>query len=461
MRHDAIVVGAGVAGLTAADRLVAAGRDAIVLEARERVGGRTLTVDVPGVPGLRVDSGGQWVGPGQHALLAELERFGLYIIDQAGGGQDLVSLGGGLSRYTGSTPRLGPITVLDVGLSLQRFEKLATSVDLDRPWATPNADVLDGQTFETWILDACRTKKGREFFRICCEAVFATEATNVSLLHALFYSHSGGGLEHLISTEGGAQHARVDGGMQQLSEHLASGLGDRVRLDEPVTAIAVEGTGVRITTERGTREASRVIVAVPPTLAGRLHFEPVMPGTRDALTQRMPQGSVIKCHAVYDRPFWRDAGLSGEAVGDTAPVKVVFDGTPPGDGSPGVLVAFIEAADAIRLSAVTPDERQAEVLDVLAHYFGDDARHPVAFVERDWSAERWTRGCYGAHLPPGAWTQVGTALREPVGPIHWAGTETAERWCGYIDGAITSGERAAAEVDAALPRSAATSEELR
>jgi monoamine oxidase len=461
MSHDAIVVGAGVAGLTAADRLVAAGRDVIVLEARDRVGGRTLTVDVPDVPGLRVDSGGQWVGPAQHALLAELKRFGLTTIDQSGGGQDLVSLGGRLSRYTGATPKLGALTVIDVGLALRRFEKLAATVALDRPWATPDAEVLDGQTFETWILRHCRTSRGREFFRICCEAVFATEPANLSLLHALFYSLSGGGLEHLISTEGGAQHARVDGGMQQLSENLASELGDRVRLDEPVSAIAHDGTVVRVTTNRGTHVASRVIVAVPPTLAGRLHFEPAMPSARDALTQRMPQGSVIKCHAVYDRPFWRDAGLSGEAAGDTAPVKVVFDGTPPEHGSPGVLVAFIEGADAIRLSSASADERRAEVLDVLAHYVGDAARRPTAFVERDWGAELYTRGCYGAHLPPGAWTQVGTALREPVGPIHWAGTETAERWCGYIDGAITSGERAAAEVDALLPRSAPASDELR
>jgi monoamine oxidase len=394
-------------------------------------------------------------------LLAELKRFGLTTIDQAGVGQDLVSLGGRLSRYTGSTPRLGPLTVIDVGIALQRFERLATTVDLDRPWATPDADVLDGQTFETWILHHCRTRRGREFFRICCEAVFATEPANLSLLHALFYSHSGGGLEHLISTEGGAQHARVDGGMQQLSERLASGLGDRIRLDEPVSAIAQDGAVVRVTTERGTYEASRVIVALPPTLTGRLHFEPAMPTARDALTQRMPQGSVIKCHAVYDRPFWRDAGLSGEAAGDTAPVKVVFDGTPPVDGSPGVLVGFIEGADAIRLSSASPDDRRAEVLDALVHYVGDDARNPVAFVERDWGAEQWTRGCYGAHLPPGAWTQVGAALREPVGPIHWAGSETAERWCGYIDGAITSGERAAAEVDAMLPRSATASDELR
>ena len=321
--------------------------------------------------------------------------------------------------------------------------------------------MLDGQTFETWILRHCRTRRGREFFRICCEAVFATEPANLSLLHALFYSHSGGGLEHLISTEGGAQHARVDGGMQQLSERLAAELGDRVRLDEPVTAIAHDGAVVRVTTERGTHEASRVIVAVPPTLAGRLHFEPAMPSARDALTQRMPQGSVIKCHAVYDRPFWRDAGLSGEAAGDTAPVKVVFDGTPPGTDRPACSSRSSRAptrSGSHRPRRTTAGRRSSTCWPTTS---ATRARRPMAFVERDWGAEPWTRGCYGAHLPPGAWTQVGAALREPVGPIHWAGTETAERWCGYIDGAITSGERAAAEVDAMLPRSARTSDELR
>lgn len=450
MVADVVVVGAGVAGLIAADRLSAVGRDVIVLEARDRVGGRTLTEDVPDMNGLKVDSGGQWISPDQRALAAELERFGLRTIDQFGPGRTLVSLRGKLGRYSGSTPKLGPVAIADVGQALLRFERLAKQVDLEAPWATRNADRLDSQTFETWIHRNCRSSKGRDFFRIACEAVFATTAANLSLLHALFYSKSGVGFEHLISTEGGAQNARVDGGMQQLSLRLAEGLSGQVRLSEPVVSIEREEDRARVVTRRATYDARRVIVAVPPTLAGRITYEPALPALRDSLTQRSPHGCVVKCHAVYDRPFWRDAGLSGEAAGDTAPVKVIFDATPPGEGQPGILLAFIEGADGLALSAASPAQRRDAVVGVLAQYFGEAARSPIAFIERDWSLEEWTRGCYGAHLPPGAWTQVGAALRESIGPIHWAGTETAIRWCGYIDGAITSGERAAQAVDAEL-----------
>ncbi len=446
MKLDTIVVGAGIAGLITADRLSAAGQDVIVLEARERVGGRTLTEDVPGIPGLRIDSGGQWIGPDQRLLAAELERFGLATIDQDVHGKTLVSLRGKKSGYTGSMPNLGPATLIDVGQALARFERLAKTVDLEQPWRTPKADRWDSQTFETWIRAACLAEKTRTFFRVACEAVFATTPSNISMLHAMFYAKSGVSFEHLISTEGGAQHARVAGGMQQVSELLAEQLGDRVRLGQPVTNIAYDADRVLVRTNNEQHEAKRVVVAIPPTLAARISYDPPLPAIRDSLTQRMPQGSVIKSHSVYDRPFWRDDGLSAEAAGDTSPVKVMFDATPPGDGQPGIIVAFIEGADGLAMSAAEPAVRQQAVTDVLAHYFGDAAREPIAYIELDWSKEEWTRGCYGAHLPPGAWTQVGAALREPIGPIHWAGTETAVRWCGYIDGAISSGERAAAEV---------------
>lgn len=439
------MVGAGVAGLVTADRLVAAGHEVTVLEARDRVGGRTLTEEIPGTEGLRVDSGGQWLGPGQTALQTELDRFGLTTIEQNDGGQSLLSLRGRNSRYTGSTPSLGPLGLADVGQALLRFNRLVGRVDITSPWLTRDADRLDGQTFESWIRRTCRTGLGRDFFRIGCEAVFATTASNLSLLHALFYSASGNSLEHLLSTAGGAQHARVSGGMQQLAERLAEVLGERVRLDEPVLSISQEADRVHVWTAEGACVAPRVVVAIPPTLAGRIDYDPPLPPARDALTQRMAHGSVIKTHTVYDRPFWREDGLSGEAVGDTFPAKVVFDATPPGNG-PGILLAFIEGAEGLELGAATPEQRRRAVEEVLVHHFGARARHPVAYLERDWSAEEWTRGCYGAHLPPGAWTQVGAALREPVGRIHWAGAETATRWCGYIDGAISSGEHAAAEV---------------
>ncbi|SDR97330.1 monoamine oxidase [Paraoerskovia marina] len=459
MQHDIVVVGAGVSGLVTADRLTTQGYDVVVLEARDRVGGRTHTVPVPDHPEYRIDVGGQWVGPDQRALLAELDRFGLTTHDQDDGRDALVSLRGSLRRYRGDTPKIGAVALADVGQALWRFDRLCARVDLDAPWATPDAVRLDAQTFETWIRRNLRTSQGRDFFRIGCEAVFATTSANLSLLHALFYSRSGTSFSHLLTTGGGAQHAVVDGGMAQLAEHLAAGLGDRVRLSSPVTAVEHGPGGVVVRTGADVVRARRTVVTVPPALVAGIAFAPPLPPVRDAVQRRMPHGSVIKCHAVYPTPFWREDGLSGEAAGDTGPVKVVFDATPPArsgagpdDASPpGILVAFIEGADALEAAAWTLEQRKNAVVRVLAGYVGDRALSPTSFNEQDWTAEEWTRGCYGAHLPPGAWTQVGRALREPVGVVHWAGTETATRWCGYIDGAISSGERAAREVAALLP----------
>jgi len=191
--------------------------------------------------------------------------------------------------------------------------------------------------------------------------------------------------------------------------------------------------------------AKRVIVAVPPMMAGRIGYDPPLPGLRDQLTQKAPMGSVIKCLAVYDRPFWRDDGLSGQAAGDCGAVRATFDNCPP-DGSPGVLLGFVEGANARRLARLEPAERRREVFECFERYFGPKAAHPVDYIEHDWTGEQWTRGCYGAHFAPGTWTQFGPALRPPVGRIHWAGTETSTEWCGYMDGAVRSGERAAAEV---------------
>ncbi|MDI1462723.1 flavin monoamine oxidase family protein [Catellatospora sp. KI3] len=450
MDADVIVVGAGVAGLVTADRLVARGRSVLVLEARERVGGRTLTADVPGFPPYVVDQGGQWVGPGQELLYTELARFGLATQPQSTGGSALVVFRGKARRYTGRIPKLDPLTLLDVGQTQFRFDRLARTVDLARPWRTPRATDLDSQTFETWLRRTCFTERGRDFFRTACEAVFATVPANLSLLHALFYCASGTSLETLISTVGGAQQDRVVEGLGTLAVRLAAHLGGRVRLDTPVRAITQDETGVRVQTPTGELRARRVVVAVPPTLAGRIAYTPALPARRDQLTQRTPHGGIIKCHAVYDTPFWRADGLSAEAASDQGPVKVAFDASPAGGGGPGILLAFLDGPESLRLGEVSAEQRRAEVLRSLSRFVGPRALEPVAFLERDWNAEEWTRGCYGAHLPPGAWTQVGAALREPVGRIHWAGTETAERWCGYVDGAIASGERAAAEAHTAL-----------
>jgi len=440
---DVAVVGAGIAGLIAARELVHAGKEVVVLEARDRVGGRVVNRELS--DGTVVELGGQWIGPTQLRMAKLTAELGLETFPTHNTGEHLLRFGNETGRYRGTIPRLGPLVLADMGQAQTRFDRMANRVPLETPWATDRAEEWDAQTFETWIRRNARTAKARELLRIYSEAVFAAEASDLSLLHALFYTHSGGGVDALAGTRGGAQQDRFVGGSQLVPIRLAEELGDRVWLSTPVRRIEQSAAGTTVHARGVIATAARAIVALPPTLAGRLVYEPPMPAVRDQLTQRVPAGSVIKCHAVYETPFWRDDGLTGQAAGDRGPVKIVFDNSPPG-GTPGVLLAFLEGAAARRLNRVRLDQRRAAVVGSLVDFFGPHAAEPVDFVELDWSEEEWTRGCYGAHFPPGVWTQYGPALRAPVDRIHWAGAETATVWSGYMDGAVQSGERAAAEV---------------
>lgn len=458
-----LVVGAGLAGLSAARLLADAGVDVTVLEARDRVGGRTergFTAD--GVP---VELGGQWIGPTQNRMYELVDELGLETFPTYNTGEMVIRLGGRhlrVASHRGATPRLDPFTLADLAQGLARFDRLAGRVDLERPWTAPKAERYDGQTFESWIRRNLRTPLGRSYFRIATEAVFSAQSSDLSMLHALFYARSGSGLETLLSTDRGAQQDRVVGGTWLICERMATGLGDRVRLGTPVRRIehrggdgrGDDGTGevgvtVRTTAADGTDgevfDAERVIVTLPPTLAGRIDYEPAMPSWRDQLTQRVPAGSVIKVHVVYDEPFWRADGLNGQAATDEGPVKVVFDNTPP-EGTPGILVGFMEGAEGRRFAQRTHPERRDATVACLARCFGARALEPIEYLERDWMAETYSRGCYGAHFAPGVWTGFGHALRSPVGPIHWAGAECAPVWNGYMEGAVRSGESTAREV---------------
>lgn len=448
---EIVVVGAGLAGLTAARRLTAAGHEVVVVEARDRVGGRTYTV--PQGDRSWFDLGGQWVGPTQDHVLGLIAELGLRTFPTWTAGDYMAAAGADVTRYRGRVPKLGARVLADALQAQLRLDRLARQVPPDRPWDAKRAPEWDAQTFETWIDRATFTRGGGDYFRVISDAVFASEPSAFSLLHALTYIRSGQGVDRLINTRGGAQQDRLVGGTQQISERMATDLGDRLVLGTPVRRIdhgrERAGGGVHIVSDDVSIRARRAIVAIPPTLAGRIDYRPAVPADRDQLTQRMPAGAVIKCLAVYDQPFWRDDGLNGQVATNWPPVKITFDNTPPA-GEPGVLLAFVEGRAAVELGRVSDDELRAAVLDALVRYFGERARRTVDFVAQDWQKEEWTRGCYGAHLPPGAWTQFGEALRRPVGPIHWAGTETAVAWSGYMDGAIESGERAAREVQIAL-----------
>lgn len=440
---DVIVVGAGVAGLVAARELVRAGRAVLVLEARDRVGGRLLSHEI--APNLWIDLGGQWLGPTQERAYALARELSVELFPTYHEGDSLLYQAGRLRRYKGVVPNIGLLALLDFGRSLARLDQMAQEVPLDAPWKAPRAREWDSLTFATWIEGFTRTAIGRWGLSLFAEAVFAAEPCEFSLLHALFYIRSGGGVERLSGIRGGAQQDRFVLGAQSLAKRLADELGERVLLNRPVTLIQHDSAGVAVHAGGQVYRAKAAIVAIPPTLTGRIQYDPPMPPARDQLTQRLPNGSVIKCFAVYPTPFWREQGLNGFVTSDTGPVHLVFDNSPP-DGSVGILLGFMEGADARRMSMVPSAERRQAALACFARYFGERAANPELYLDHDWSAEVWTRGCYGAHFPPGAWTQFGHALRSPVGRIHWAGTETATRWMGYIDGAIESGQRAAQEV---------------
>ena len=439
---DVAVVGAGLAGLVAARDLQRAGVSVVVLEARDRVGGRTLNHDIG--DGKVVEVGGQWVGPTQHRLLALARELGVETFPTYDTGENVIEWEGELRRYTGAIPRINPLVLADVAQAQFRLDRLAREVPLDAPWAAPKAARWDGQTFETWLRANLATRAARTLFEIGTEAVWAQEPGDLSLLHVLFYAHSAGGFDALFDTEGGAQQDRFVGGSQRISLRLAQELGDAIALEAPVRAIDHSDDGVTVRADGATVRARRAILAIPPTLTARIAYDPPLPGHRDQLTQRIAQGTVAKCMAIYDEPFWRAEGLTGQATSVQGPVRLTFDNSPP-DGSPGVLLGFLEGRFARQAGLMAPDERRAAVVGTFARLFGPRAAQPDAYVERLWAEEEWTRGCYGCAMPTGAWTEFGPALRAPIGPLHWAGAETATVWSGYMDGAVSSGARAAAE----------------
>jgi monoamine oxidase len=446
-RVDVCIVGAGFAGLAAAYRLKQAGLNVAVLEARKRVGGRSWSVKMK--DGTFVDFGGQWVGSTQ-------ERF--YALIKEMGGETYPSPGAGLTTLqrgildTGEYHRIKDDTDASFpggdlyAKAKKAVNDLAMTVDRETPWTHADAARLDAITFAEWLRQNVENEGVRKLIATEVGSVPSASPEEISMLHLGWLIRACDDINALF---GPAQADRVIGGTQTVALRVAERLGGAIKLGQPVRKIEWSERGAVVRTDTLSVAARHVIVAIPPNLAGAIEYEPSLPVNRVQVTQRWPQGLVIKVAMIYPRPFWRDDGLAGTSYDHVSLMGETADSSNPESVSKaGVLTGFVYSDNARKVSTMTAEARKVLLLGEIAKRFGPKALAPEHYHESNWSTDTWTRGCFTGFLTPGATTLFGPAVRDPVGPIRWAGTETATHWPSFIDGAIRSGEREAAAVRA-------------
>lgn len=441
---DVCVVGAGYAGLTAARRLHAGGRSVVVLEARDRVGGRVWTQQLG--RGATVDRGGGWLGPKHDAIFGLAGEVGVSTYKTYVKGAHLLVGEGRIRRYTGLIPKISPLAIVTLALAQSKINRMARQVPLDAPWTAKKAAEWDATTVAAFLeRSGIRTTIARDLFESAVRGLMTGPLDEVSLLHLLYLAHSHGSVNTLFSIENGAQENLVEGGAGAIAHRVAEALGEAVRLRAPVRSITQHDDHVEVVSGALTVAARHVVVTIPPNLVLDIEFDPPLPDDRATLYRKAEAGPETKTLIVYDEPFWRADGFSGQSAEPNSASEVTLDAS-PSSGTPGVIASFTFGRVAEKVDALHPTERRKAVVDALTARFGTRAASPIDFVETAWWKEEWTRGCSMAHLPPGTMTRYGHLLREPMGRVHWAGTETATINHGAIDGAVRSGERAAAEI---------------
>ncbi|MCW2794656.1 FAD-dependent oxidoreductase [Nocardioides sp.] len=451
---DVVVVGAGISGLVAARKVARAGKSVLLVEARDRVGGRVLNHHLtgPAEHGATIESGGAFIGPTQDHIAELARELKVPTFKEYNTGKSVyISSLTGRMEYSGTVPP-DPTILVDAALLLQTIDGYAAEINVDAPWAHPKAAQWDAMSLGDYIRANTINAHGiGNLIKSWTQPGFGADPDELSFLFTVWYVACSGNERHVgtfsrnSDTANGAQESRFVGGSQLVPLRLADQLGDIVALAAPVHRIEQKDHHAVVHTGRGNVTAKRVIVAAPPPLVLDIDWFPQLPHRRLQLLQHLDMGKLMKCDAVYKKPFWREDGLNGFGINDSGAARAVFDNSPK-PGEPGVLLAFVGGATWRRYGVMTKARRRKHVLDGFAAMFGNEALHPIDYVEHDWTREKWTRGGPTAIHAPGSLVRFGPAIRQPFGRVHWAGTETSTYWSGYMDGAVRAGKRAAIEV---------------
>ncbi|MDJ0003130.1 MULTISPECIES: NAD(P)/FAD-dependent oxidoreductase [Nocardiaceae] len=444
LERDVAIVGAGPSGLAAATELRKAGLSVAVLEARDRVGGRTWTNTIDGAS---LEIGGQWVSPDQESLIALIGELGLETFDRYREGESVyISAAGERTRYSGDSFPVDETTEKEMDRLVALLDDLAAQVGPEEPWAHPLARELDTISFEQWLIRESDDAEARGNIGMFIAGGMLTKPAHAfSALQAVLMAASAGSFSHLVD-ENFILDKRVVGGMQRVSIRMAAALGDDVILAAPVRTVRWNSDGATVFADGDIEvHAKRVVLAVPPNLYLRISYDPPLPRRQHQMHQHQSLGLVIKVHAVYDTPFWREDGLSGTGFGASEIVQEVYDNTNHQD-SRGTLVGFVSDAKADAMFELDEQERRAKILESIAHYLGPKATEPVVYYESDWGSEEWTRGAYAASFDLGGLHRYGKDSRTPVGPIHFSCSDIAAEGYQHVDGAIRMGHRTAADI---------------
>ncbi|XP_053313441.1 amine oxidase [flavin-containing] A-like [Spea bombifrons] len=446
--YDVIVIGGGISGLSAAKLLAESGLSVVVLEARDRVGGRTHTIHNKQVK--YVDLGGSYVGPTQNRILRMAKELGVQTYKVNVNGLLIEHVKGKSYKFRGAfPPAYNPLVLLDYNNFMRTMDQWGSEIPAEAPWKAPRAADWDRMSMKQFIEKVCWTSSARLFAQLFVNLVITSETHQVSALWFLWYVKLCGGTGRVFSTENGGQERKFVGGSGQISEKIMERLQDRVKLERPVVRLDQSGDVVLVETlNHEIYQGKYVISAIPPVLTTQIHFKPELPAVRNQLIQRLPMGSVIKCMVYYKEAFWKKMGYCACMIieDEDSPIGYTLDDTKP-DGSVPAIIGFIAARKATAMANLSKEERKRKICEYYAKVMGtEEALHPVHYEEKDWSKEQYSGGCYTAYFPPGIMTQYGSVIRQPVGRVFFAGTETATVWSGYMEGAIQAGERAAREV---------------